>query len=93
MRVWFGAHLLHDYRAGATAALAKVTLPNGFKNRTADFAEADRLAGITKRPRGTTWHHHEDKQTMLLMNRDLHQAVGHWGGIRVTGIENQEGRK
>ncbi|NYE71079.1 HNH endonuclease [Microlunatus parietis] len=74
-------------------SLAKVTLPQGFRNRRTDFAEADRLAGFEERPRGTTWHHHEDGVTMLLVNKDLHQAVRHWGGIRTTGVKNLEGGK
>jgi hypothetical protein len=31
-----------------------------------------------------TWHHKEDGRTMLLVDRELHAAVRHWGGVRAS---------
>jgi len=33
-----------------------------------------------KKPLGYTWHHHQDRKTMLLVPTDLHDAVRHSGG-------------
>ncbi|HKP52979.1 MAG TPA: DUF6531 domain-containing protein [Chloroflexia bacterium] len=54
-------------------------------NYTTDYEEANKAAGIPgKRPPvGYTWHHHEDRTTMLLVPEDLHRKVGHDGGIAV----------
>jgi hypothetical protein len=73
----------------------KIKLPNGKNavqkiqttgNRSADFTKADELAGITEEMRTLnrwTWHHVEDMETMILVPRDLHDAVRHSGGISV----------
>jgi hypothetical protein len=46
----------------------------------ADFAAANKAAGLAKKPKGFTWHHHEDTGVMQLIPTDLHKAVGHTGG-------------
>lgn len=33
-----------------------------------------------KRPEGTTWHHHEDCRTMLLVESSVHSEIRHTGG-------------
>ncbi|MGL4426184.1 MAG: HNH endonuclease, partial [Alphaproteobacteria bacterium] len=45
-----------------------------------DFSLADKAAEFSKRPEGYTWHHHHDGETMMLVPRDLHEAVKHTGG-------------
>lgn len=46
-----------------------------------DFKAADKMAGITSRPKTHTWHHHEDSKTMLLIPKDIHKAIKHTGGV------------
>ncbi|MCA1612879.1 MAG: HNH endonuclease [Acidobacteria bacterium] len=55
------------------------TLPDG------DFGQANVKAGYkaTHEHSDATWHHSEDRTTMLLVPRDLHQAVRHSGGCWV----------
>lgn len=50
-------------------------------NRTTDFTEANRAAGLSETPEGYTWHHHQDRTTMQLVPTDLHEAVRHGGGV------------
>ena len=76
-----------------------MTLPNGKKtvrieltgSMHADEALANKAAGLEGTPKGYTWHHVEDEGTMMLVPRDLHQAVGHTGGRAVfkdrTGVD------
>lgn len=48
---------------------------------------ADKAAGFVggvKRPSGFTWHHHEDKKTMLLIPQDLNAAIRHTGGSAIV---------
>lgn len=63
--------------------------PNGRADRSTDNDRANEIFGWAKEPRGTTWHHKEDGRTMILMDRPLHRAVGHWGGERVVKIKEQ----
>jgi hypothetical protein len=66
-----------------------LTLPNGKKtvrieltaSRDADVALANKAAGLEETPEGYSWHHVEDEGKMILVPRDLHQAVGHTGGM------------
>jgi hypothetical protein len=66
-----------------------MTLPNGKKtvrieltgDRAADFAAANRVAGLKQQPRNYTWHHVEDGGTMMLVPTDLHSQVAHTGGM------------
>ncbi|ELY4132828.1 RHS repeat-associated core domain-containing protein, partial [Cronobacter turicensis] len=53
-------------------------------SRDVDFGRADRAAGYNSsnpRPRGYTWHHHQDTGYMQLVPTELHDAVRHSGGI------------
>jgi hypothetical protein len=53
-------------------------------NRSRDFAAADRAAGYTPsnpRPAGYTWHHHQNRRSMILVPSDLHGAIPHRGGV------------
>jgi hypothetical protein len=64
------------------------TLPT-IKGYVDDFAEADRLAGITAEYRQTnklTWHHHQDCKTMLLIPTEIHQKTGHTGGLAIIKV-------
>lgn len=64
-------------------------LPNGSKRvqieytgrRSADFEAANKAAKLAETPRDYTWHHLEDGKSMLLVPRDLHDAVKHSGGV------------
>jgi hypothetical protein len=49
---------------------------------------ADQLAAITSgkaRIPGRTWHHHEDGETLQLVDRAAHRGTGHRGGRAETG--------
>ncbi|MFD3511050.1 HNH endonuclease [Nocardia sp. NPDC058666] len=39
--------------------------------------------GVWARPRGYTWHHHEDGVTMQLVPNGIHDAVRHAGGVAI----------
>ncbi|HQU46029.1 MAG TPA: HNH endonuclease [Pirellulales bacterium] len=56
-------------------------------SRTADFAEANKAAGLKSTPEGYTWHHHQDGTTMQLVPRDVHRATGHTGGFALGPAE------
>ena len=65
-------------------AVASVSLPQLPGDRPTDFKEADARTGWTEESRAKarlTWHHHQDGKTMLLVPTDLHNAIGHHGGI------------
>jgi filamentous hemagglutinin len=75
---------------------AKV-LPNGQKDirvaytgsRSADKAAANSAAQLERTPRGYTWHHNEDTETMCLVPEDLHETVRHTGGT--AGYKHRHG--
>lgn len=50
-----------------------------------DFGNANEKAGFkrSKRHPKHTWHHHQDRKTMLLVPRDFHGPVKHSGGVWV----------
>lgn len=62
-------------------------LSNGFgESRDDDFKNANQLAGLTETPSTHTWHHKEDGKTLVLVDRELHAQVRHWGGVAITKI-------
>lgn len=65
-------------------AIRTVRIVPTFDGDRTDFAKADRAAGLTgSRPEGYTWHHHQDRQTMLLVPSEIHDAVRHAGGVAI----------
>ena len=52
--------------------------------KKSNFALADKAAGFKERPANYTWHHHHDGKTMLLVPRDIHDAVKHTGGVAIV---------
>lgn len=73
-------------------ARATVRVPGFNSSRGSDFADADRRSGWSedlRRQQGLTWHHVQDGETLMLVPTDLHQAIGHHGGVahgeRVAG--------
>jgi hypothetical protein len=50
-------------------------------NRAADYAAANRAAGLNKTPLGYTWHHHQNGKTMQLVPTTIHSQTGHTGGV------------
>lgn len=58
----------------------QVQWPRRFSGTHKDEAKANEKAGRDRTPDGYTWHHHEDKKTMQLIPRDMHEAVRHAGG-------------
>ena len=49
-------------------------------NDWTDCKLANETARIIKKPRGYTWHHHEDATTMQLIPTSIHVKTGHTGG-------------
>ena len=60
-----------------------VSLTEWGPTRYADFARANKLAGLAKTPEGWVWHHSEDG-TLQLIPFDLHQEVQHTGGVALN---------
>jgi hypothetical protein len=51
-----------------------------------DFGNANEKAGYDRNkgePDEYTWHHHEDRQTMMLVKTEIHDAFRHSGGVWV----------
>ncbi|HEY6740350.1 MAG TPA: HNH endonuclease, partial [Actinopolymorphaceae bacterium] len=67
-------------------AVKTVVFEEGFRGpqRQDDFKRANDIFGWARTPRGMVWHHKEDGRTMVLVDRDLHREVAHWGGVRVA---------
>jgi hypothetical protein len=56
-------------------------------NHTTDFTDANKVVrsipgseGFVK-PKNDTWHHHQDKTNMHLVDKKLHNAISHTGGV------------
>ncbi len=52
-----------------------------FKNRSADFRLADRLAPNGPISPNNSWHHHEDKKTLQEIDKEVHRIFTHKGGM------------
>lgn len=60
----------------------EIVLPSGHAGRATDFREADRMFGINeeyRRQNNLTWHHHQDGNTMQLVDSNIHRQTGHTG--------------
>ena len=71
--------------------LYKVTLDR-ITGDDRDNDDANKAMGIEDKPDGYTWHHLEDAKTLILVPKDLHDAVKHTGGRAVNKmrIRNDE---
>lgn len=71
---------------GGQPAVISVSGLNGENGNDFDLSDAEinrRLGNPDppwEQPPNTTWHHHEDCQTMVLIPRDVHQYLRHNGG-------------
>ncbi|WP_426252881.1 HNH endonuclease [Paenibacillus pabuli] len=70
------------------------------KNPKKDFEEANLASGLNKNsdpsvpsknepPDGYTWHHHEDGETMILVESDIHDEFKHIGGQSTVNGKNK----
>jgi hypothetical protein len=50
-------------------------------SRATDFARANAAAGLRETPAGYTWHHHQDRGLMQLIETEMHRRTGHTGGF------------
>ena len=75
----FDVHGFPDF-SGAATKTVNITQTG---NRAADFAAANKAAGLRSTPEGFTWHHHQNGQTMQLVPYDTHYKTGHTGGVSV----------
>jgi hypothetical protein len=66
--------------SGYAIAIVRIPMTG---DRRADEAMANKAAEIPpgKKYRGFTWHHHQDRRTMLLIPTELHNAFRHSGGV------------
>ena len=64
------------YKDGKNDVIIK---PTG--NRELDFQAANEAAGYTTTPKGYTWHHHQTKGRMQLVETEVHAKTGHTGGF------------
>lgn len=71
------------YKYKGTDGLAEVKV-RCTGDRTKDFRLADEAAGFTKRPDGYTWHHVEDGETLILVEREVHETFAHTGGFALS---------
>lgn len=53
-------------------------------NDAVDFKAANEAAGLSRTPKGYTWHHKEDGVTMELVPSALHGNVPHTGGASIV---------
>jgi hypothetical protein len=53
------------------------------KSRDSDFNAANLAAGYDETPKGYTWHHHQEKGRMQLVNSEIHSKTGHTGGFSI----------
>lgn len=56
----------------------------------ADAIAANRAAGLAATPKGYTWHHHQDGETMLLVPSNIHLRTGHTGGAAFVRRQARE---
>jgi hypothetical protein len=68
---------------------AEVRLSNLTGDNTKDAIQANKVAGLRFTPKGYIWHHVEDGETMQLVPRDLHGAIGHTGGASIIKYRKQ----
>lgn len=65
------------------------------QSHSKDFRKANEKVGLNKdtdppvekineSPDGYTWHHHEDGETMILVDRNIHREFTHIGGVSLT---------
>jgi len=50
-------------------------------DRALDEAAANEAAGYEKKPGEYTWHHHQERGRMQLVEKGIHRATGHTGGF------------
>lgn len=56
-------------------------------SRPEDFKRANQAIGLSKTPKGFTWHHHQNATTMQLIPEDLHLEIKHTGGCATSGLK------
>ncbi len=64
------------YKDGKNDVIIK---PTG--NRELDFQAANEAAGYKTTPKGYTWHHHQTRGRMQLVETEVHAKTGHTGGF------------
>jgi hypothetical protein len=67
---------------GAKRSVVQIPLSG---SRTRDYELADAAAGMSPghRPANLVWHHHEAMGVMVLVEKKVHEAFGHVGGVAV----------
>jgi hypothetical protein len=74
-----------DFRSYAKKIVKIEMQGNRGYGEEGDMAEANEKAGYPRNMRHPdhTWHHHQDRTTMMLIPFDLHDAIRHSGGVWV----------
>ncbi|MGN0299526.1 MAG: HNH endonuclease, partial [Lachnospiraceae bacterium] len=57
-------------------------------NLRSKFTEAEIAIKEGGVPKAYTWHHHQDKGVMQLVDRKIHRQTGHTGGFSIWGPGN-----
>jgi hypothetical protein len=60
-------------------------------NYARDAAAANRALDLPATPAGYVWHHVEDAETLILIPRDIHNAVRHTGGSAIIREQARPG--
>ena len=50
--------------------------------------KANKAAGYTLTPKDYTWHHHQDRGRMQLVERSVHEKTGHTGGFALWRLKD-----
>jgi hypothetical protein len=71
-----------DFKYKGTDGLAEVKVKYT-GNRAKDIKLANEAAGFSKTPKGYTWHHLEDAETLILVESAVHNKFAHTGGYAI----------
>jgi len=81
-RVPFDAQGFPDFSAWRHPTIPDVRIKLS-GSRPTDFRRANAAAGIKTKPKGYTWHHHQDCGLMQLVKTSIHRRTGHTGGFSI----------
>ena len=62
---------------------AEARVDNFTGNYATDAAAANKAANLPRTPGGYVWHHVEDAEILVLIPREIHNAVRHTGGSAI----------
>lgn len=78
---------VHFSRANASLRTAYNNSPS-LRAKFSPAQQRDILAGNS--PRNYTWHHHQNRGRMELVNKEIHKNTGHTGGRAIWELINNQ---